>query len=44
MLGKFFDERGPRILKALGTVSAEIVAKQASITKAWLLSRPNILA
>ena len=44
MLGKYFDERGLRILKALDAVSKETGAKQASIALAWLLSRPNILA
>lgn len=44
MLGKYFDERGLRILKALEAVSNETGAKQASIALAWLLSRPNILA
>lgn len=44
MLGKYFDERGLRILKALETVSKETGAKQATIALAWLLSRPHILA
>ena len=44
MVGKFFDERGLRILKALHSVSKQTGAKQASIALAWLLSRPNILA
>lgn len=44
MLGKYFDERGMKILAALKQVSKETGAKQASIALAWLLSRPNILA
>lgn len=44
MLGKYFDERGLNILKALASVSKETGAKQATIALAWLLSRPNILA
>jgi aryl-alcohol dehydrogenase-like predicted oxidoreductase len=44
MLGKYFDERGLRILAALEAVSKQTGAKQASIALAWLLSRPNILA
>ncbi|HTJ29910.1 MAG TPA: aldo/keto reductase [Acidobacteriaceae bacterium] len=44
MLSKYFDERGLRILKALGKVSKETGAKQATIALAWLLARPNILA
>jgi aryl-alcohol dehydrogenase-like predicted oxidoreductase len=44
MLGKYFDERGLRILKALEAVSKETGAKQATIALAWLLARPNILA
>ncbi len=44
MLGKYFDERGLRILAALEDVSKQTGAKQASIALAWLLSRPNILA
>ena len=44
LLGKYFDERGMRILKALDAVSKQTGAKQASISLAWLLSRPNILA
>ena len=43
-LGKYFDERGLRILAALEEVSQQIGAKQASIALAWLLSRPHILA
>jgi aryl-alcohol dehydrogenase-like predicted oxidoreductase len=44
MVGKFFDDRGMKILAALDSVSRQTGAKQASIALAWLLSRPNILA
>ena len=44
MVGKYFDERGVKILKALESVAQQTGAKQASIALAWLLSRPNILA
>jgi aryl-alcohol dehydrogenase-like predicted oxidoreductase len=44
MVGKYFDERGTKILAALESVSKQTGAKQASIALAWLLSRPNILA
>lgn len=44
MLGKYFDDRGMKILAALEQVSKATGAKQASIALAWLLSRPNILA
>ena len=44
LLGRYFDERGLRILKALAVVSKETGAKQATIALAWLLARPNILA
>jgi aryl-alcohol dehydrogenase-like predicted oxidoreductase len=41
---KFFDERGMKILKALGEVAAESGAAQATIALAWLLAQPTILA
>ncbi|SEB75749.1 aldo/keto reductase [Terriglobus roseus] len=44
MLGKYFDDRGLKILAALDSVSKHTGAKPASIALAWLLSRPNILA
>jgi aryl-alcohol dehydrogenase-like predicted oxidoreductase len=44
MVGKCFDARGERILKALAAVSAETGAAQASIALAWLLAQPNIAA
>jgi aryl-alcohol dehydrogenase-like predicted oxidoreductase len=44
MLGKYFDDRGMKILAALNSVSKQTGAKPASIALAWLLSRPNILA
>jgi aryl-alcohol dehydrogenase-like predicted oxidoreductase len=43
-VGKCFDARGERILKALAAVSAETGAAQASIALAWLLAQPNIAA
>jgi aryl-alcohol dehydrogenase-like predicted oxidoreductase len=41
---KYFDERGMRILKALEEVAEETGAAQASISLAWLLAQPTILA
>ena len=41
---KYFDERGMKILKALDEVAAETGAKQATISLAWLLAQPTILA
>ena len=41
---KYFDERGLRILKALDEVSRETGAAQATISLAWLLAQPTILA
>jgi len=41
---KYFDERGLRILKALDEVSRETGAAQATISLAWLLTQPTILA
>ena len=43
-VGKYFDERGMRILKALGEVAGQTGAKQASIALAWLLAQPTITA
>jgi len=43
-LAQYFDDRGMRILEALGKISKETGAKQATIALAWLLARPNILA
>ena len=41
---KYFDDRGMKILKALDQVSAETGAAQATISLAWLLAQPTILA
>ena len=41
---KYFDERGMKILKALDEVAAETGAAQATISLAWLLAQPTILA
>ena len=41
---KYFDERGMKILKALDEVASETGAKQATISLAWLLAQPTILA
>ena len=44
MVGKFFDDRGRKILAALDSVAKQTGARPATIALAWLLSRPNILA
>jgi aryl-alcohol dehydrogenase-like predicted oxidoreductase len=44
MVGKYFDTRGHRILKALDEVAQQTQAKPASIALAWLLARPGITA
>lgn len=44
MVGKYFDARGEKILKALTAVSGETGAAQASIALAWLLAQPHIAA
>lgn len=41
---KYFDERGKRILKALGQVSEETGAPQAAVSLAWLQAQPTITA
>ena len=43
-VAKYFDDRGMRILKALEEVSAETGAKPATISLAWLMAQPTILA
>lgn len=43
-VGKYFDDRGEKILKALAAVAEETGAKEASIALAWLLSQPTITA
>jgi len=44
MVGKYFDERGKKILKALDDVSTQTHAKQATVALAWLLAQPTITA
>jgi aryl-alcohol dehydrogenase-like predicted oxidoreductase len=41
---KYFDDRGMRILKALNEVAQETGAAEATISLAWLLAQPTILA
>jgi aryl-alcohol dehydrogenase-like predicted oxidoreductase len=43
-VAKYFDDRGEKILAALEAVSAETGASQATISLAWLLAQPTILA
>jgi aryl-alcohol dehydrogenase-like predicted oxidoreductase len=43
-LGKYFDERGERILSALREVAEATGAKQASVALAWLLAKPTVTA
>lgn len=43
-VARFFDDRGKKILKALDQVAAETGAAQATISLAWLLAQPTILA
>ncbi len=43
-VAKYFDERGMRILAALNDVAAETGAKVATISLAWLMAQPTILA
>jgi aryl-alcohol dehydrogenase-like predicted oxidoreductase len=43
-VAKYFDERGMKILATLEEISQEIGAKQATISLAWLLAQPTILA
>ena len=43
-VAKYFDERGMKILAALNEVSAETGAKVATISLAWLMAQPTILA
>ncbi|MGC1359920.1 MAG: aldo/keto reductase, partial [Silvibacterium sp.] len=43
-VAKYFDDRGIKILKALDEVAAETGANQATISLAWLLAQPTILA
>ena len=43
-VAKYFDERGMKILAALNEVAAETGAKIATISLAWLMAQPTILA
>lgn len=43
-LRRYFDERGQRILAALGELSAQLSAAPAQIALAWLLTRPAVSA
>ena len=43
-LGKYFDERGMRILQALAQVANECGTAQASVALAWLLAQPTVTA
>lgn len=43
-LGKYFDERGQKLLQELLTVSTELSAKPAQVALAWLLTRPGLTA
>lgn len=43
-LGKYFDERGLKILAALKDISKKTGATPAEISLAWLISRPGITA
>lgn len=44
MLGKYFTERGTRILAALEKVAKEHNATQAQVALAWLIASPSITA
>jgi aryl-alcohol dehydrogenase-like predicted oxidoreductase len=44
IVGKYLNERGLRILKALDEVAKEKNVKPASIALAWLIARPSITA
>ncbi len=43
-MGKYLNERGSAILKALDAVSAQHNTTQATVALAWLMSRPNLAA
>jgi aryl-alcohol dehydrogenase-like predicted oxidoreductase len=43
-VARFFDDRGMKILKALDEVARDTGAAQATISLAWLLAQPTILA
>jgi aryl-alcohol dehydrogenase-like predicted oxidoreductase len=44
LVGKYFDERGERILVALEEVAAEAKATQAAVAIAWLLAQRGVTA
>jgi aryl-alcohol dehydrogenase-like predicted oxidoreductase len=44
MLGKYFTDRGTKILAALEKVAKEANATQAQVALAWLIARPSITA
>jgi aryl-alcohol dehydrogenase-like predicted oxidoreductase len=44
MVGKYINDRGLRILKALDEVAGEMSVKPASIALAWLIGRPAVTA
>lgn len=44
MVGKYFDERGMRILAALDEVAAEAHSQPASVALAWISQRPGVTA
>jgi aryl-alcohol dehydrogenase-like predicted oxidoreductase len=44
LVGKYFDARGERILKALAEVATEAKATQAAVAISWLLARPSVTA
>ncbi len=44
MLGKYFTDRGTRILASLEKVAKEHNATQAQVALAWLIARPSITA
>ncbi len=44
MVGKYFTDRGARILAALKKVAKEQNATQAQVALAWLIARPSITA
>ena len=43
-LGKYFDERGTRILAALHELAPALSTTPARLSLAWLMARPGITA
>lgn len=43
-LGKYFNERGDRVLQALNQVAAQLRVSASHVAVAWLLTRPGITA